>query len=34
MDMIVSSGMSGWGYPIRTAGKSEYVIVDIETDKN
>lgn len=26
---IVSSGMAGWGYPIRTGCHSEYVIVDV-----
>ncbi len=26
---IVSSGFAGWGFPIRTQGKCEYVIVDI-----
>ncbi len=29
MDMIVTSGIGGWGYPIRTGGHSEYVIIDI-----
>lgn len=28
-DVIVSSGASGWGYPIRTAGQSEYVVINI-----
>lgn len=28
-NIIVSSGLSGWGYPLRTAGKSEYLIIDI-----
>ena len=27
---IVSSGLAGWGFPIKTAGKSEYVIIDIK----
>lgn len=27
--IIVTSGISGWGYPIRTEGISEYVIIDI-----
>ena len=27
--VIVSSGISGWNYPIRTGSKSEYVIIDI-----
>ena len=26
---IVSSGIVGWGYPIRTQGHSEYVVIDI-----
>ncbi len=28
-NVIVSSGFSGWGYPIRTAGHSEYVVINI-----
>ncbi len=28
--VIVSSGIAGWGYPIRTGGHSEYVIIDIK----
>ena len=28
-NVIVTSGLSGWGYPIRTAGNSEYVIINI-----
>ena len=27
--VIVSSGMAGWGYPVRTEGSSEYVVVNI-----
>ena len=27
--VIVSSGMAGWGYPVRTGSHSEYVIVDL-----
>lgn len=27
--VIVSSGIAGWGYPIKTGAKAEYVIVDI-----
>lgn len=27
--VIVSSGMAGWGYPIRTEGPSEYVVINI-----
>src|SRR5574344_1278837 len=29
MDLIVSSGMSGWKYKIRTAGDSEFVLVNL-----
>lgn len=29
-DFIVSSGIAGWGYPIRTGARSEYVIVDVK----
>lgn len=29
MQVIVSSGIGGWGYPLRTGSHSEYVIVDI-----
>ncbi len=29
-DVIVSSGLAGWGYPIKTQGKAEYVLVDIQ----
>lgn len=28
--IIVSSGIAGWGYPIRTGGHSEYVIIDVK----
>jgi hypothetical protein len=28
-DVIVSSGIAGWGYPIRTGGHSEYVIINV-----
>lgn len=30
MQAIVTSGMAGWGYPIRTGSNSEYVIIDIQ----
>ncbi|MDO5520153.1 MAG: metallophosphoesterase [bacterium] len=30
MQVIVSSGMAGWGYPVRTESHSEYVIIDIK----
>ncbi len=29
LDFLVSSGIAGWGYPIRTEGNCEYVIVKI-----
>lgn len=29
MNMIVTSGIGGWGYAIRTGGHCEYVIIDI-----
>lgn len=29
MDIYVSSGFAGWGYPLRTSARSEYVILDI-----
>jgi predicted MPP superfamily phosphohydrolase len=28
--VIVSSGISGWGYPLRTGSHSEYVVVDVK----
>ncbi len=28
--IIVSSGMAGWGYPFRTSGHSEYLVIDIQ----
>lgn len=30
MKLIVSSGMVGWAYPIRTQGISEYVVIDLK----
>lgn len=30
MTAIVSSGLAGWGYPIRTQAHSEYVIIEIK----
>lgn len=30
LNVIVTSGLNGWGYPVRTQGKSEYVIIDIK----
>lgn len=32
--VIVSSGMVGWGYPVRTEGISEYVIIDLKPERN
>lgn len=29
MELIVSSGICGWGFPVRTQGVSEYVIIDL-----
>ena len=34
MEAIVSSGMAGWGYPIRTEKHSEYVIIDVKTNRS
>ncbi len=33
MDAIVSSGVSGWGSAFRTAGKCEYVLIEVEGRK-
>ena len=33
MDAVVSSGMAGWGYPIRTQEHSEYTIIDIKEEE-
>lgn len=30
MNAVVTSGVTGWGFPIRTEGISEYVIIDIK----
>lgn len=30
---IISSGLVGWGFPIRTEGICEYVVVNIKQDK-
>lgn len=32
MDVLVSSGLVGWGYPIRTEGHSEYVTIHLTND--
>ena len=29
MDVIVSCGIAGWGYPLRTEKHCEYVVIDI-----
>ncbi|MGC2872824.1 metallophosphoesterase [Ihubacter sp. mB4P-1] len=31
--VIVSSGFTGWGYPMRTEGKCEYVLIRLEGEK-
>ena len=31
---FVTSGVAGWGYPVKTAAPAEYVIIDIMTDNN
>ena len=31
--VLVSSGIAGWGYPIRTGGHSEYVIVTVKSNR-
>lgn len=33
-DIVVSSGISGWGYPIRTSEQSEYVVINILKKEN
>lgn len=33
LNAIVSSGISGWGYPIRTSSHSEYVVINIKSNK-
>lgn len=30
---IISSGLVGWGFPIRTEGICEYVVVNIKHDQ-
>ena len=27
---IVTSGLAGWGFPVKTASSAEYVIIDIK----
>ena len=29
MEQIVSSGLAGWGYPMRNEAKCEYVLINI-----
>ena len=33
LQTVVTSGMAGWGYPIRTGGHCEYVIIDVVLKK-
>ena len=33
LQVIVSSGIGGWGYPIRTSRHCEYVIISVEGNK-
>ena len=33
LQVIVSSGIGGWGYPIRTSCHCEYVIIYVEGNK-
>ncbi len=30
MDLLVSSGFAGWGFPVRTQGISEYLVIDLK----
>ena len=32
MQVLVSSGIAGWGYPLRTGSQSEYLIVNIQNN--
>ena len=32
MQAVVTSGLAGWEYPIKTASPAEYVIIDIKKD--
>lgn len=34
MQVVVTSGLSGWGFPLRTQVHNEYVILDIVSDGN
>ncbi len=34
MTVLVSSGFAGWGFPIRTQGESEYLVVDLISAKS
>ena len=31
MQVVVSSGIAGWGYPLRTGSQSEYLIINIQS---
>ncbi len=31
-DVVVSSGMGGWGFPLRTSAHSEFVVIDIKSN--
>lgn len=33
LQTVVTSGMAGWGYPIRTGGHCEYVIIDVVSEE-
>lgn len=33
LQTIVTSGLAGWGYPIRTGGHCEYVMIDVVPEK-
>ena len=30
-EIVVSSGIAGWGYPLRTGSQSEYLIINIQS---
>ena len=32
MQVVVSSGIAGWGYPLRTGSQSEYLILTIQNE--
>ncbi len=33
MTLLVSSGFAGWGFPVRTQGRSEYLVVDLTAEE-